>query len=70
MHGKYLLSFHLGSEVHLHVPWSLMETLDFHAVAPTGALKSELWPGGQGLYQNWNAPSTSVLSELSLGSRA
>lgn len=42
MHGKYLLSFHLGSEVHLHVPWSLMETLDFHAVAPTGALKSEL----------------------------
>jgi hypothetical protein len=50
MHGKYLLSFRLGSEVHPHVPRSLMETLDLHAVAPTSALKSELWPGGQGLY--------------------
>lgn len=28
-----------------------MEILDFHAVAPTGALKPDLWPGGQGLYQ-------------------
>lgn len=46
-----------------------MEDLDFHAMALTGALKPELWPGGQELYQmEWL--SSSGVSKLSLGSRA